>query len=195
MPLARTEQLVVEEIGDEVLIYDRNNDQAHCLSTEAGAVWRACDGSTTVERLGANLGLDHETVARALEELGECGLLDTGPATGVTRREVTAKFAKVGAAAASAPLIYSIMAPTPALATSQATCLGINPCTTNGSGCADCYKAGCACCGAGTSAGFKLCTQDCSPCFCTAAIIHAHCGGTGTSSTCTTGPNHLPTTC
>ena len=194
-PVARTENLVVEEIGDEVLIYDQRIDEAHCLSVSAGQVWRACDGTMDAKELAAKLVLDADTVTRALQELEECSLLDVLPSSRITRREATAKMAKVGGAAAAAPLIYSILAPTPALATSQNTCINLTQCFGNGSGCATCYQAGCACCGSGTSGGSKLCTQDCSPCFCTAQIIHDHCGGTGTSSTCTSGPNHLPTTC
>jgi hypothetical protein len=193
-PRARTEELVVEDLADEVLIYDRRNDQAHCLSREATMVWRVCDGTTPTAELATALSLTPETVERAIAELDACDLLEASP--GVTRREATIRMAKVGGAAAAAPLIYSILAPTPALATSQATCLAIHPCQiVNNGGCDDCYKAGCACCGAGTSGSGKLCTQDCSPCFCTIEIIHQHCGGSGTQSTCTSGPNHLPTTC
>jgi DNA-binding transcriptional ArsR family regulator len=195
-PLARKDDLVVEDFGGEVLVYDQRSDQAHCLSREAAMVWRVCDGQTLPAGLASALELDPEAVSAALDQLESAGLLETGPVAGVTRREATMRMAKVGGAAAAAPMIYSILAPTPALATSQATCLNVNPCDTSvNGGCDDCYKAGCACCGAGTSGSGKLCTQDCSPCYCTAAIIHQHCGGSGTSSTCTSGSNHLPTTC
>ena len=195
-PLARTEDLVVEDFGNEVLIYDQRSDQAHCLSREAAMVWRVCDGKTSRTELASALDLDPATLTAALDQLEASGLLEIAPASGLTRREATIRMAKVGGVAAAAPMVYSILAPTPALATSQAHCLQINPCDTSvNGGCDDCYKAGCACCGAGTSGSGKLCTQDCSPCYCTAAIIHAHCGGTGTDSTCTSGDNHLPTTC
>lgn len=110
-PLARSDELVVEEIAEEVLIYDQRTDQAHCLSTAPARVWRACDGTTSAEQLGVELELDAATVARALEELEACGLLETGAKAGVTRREAATRFAKLGAVGAAAPLIWSIVGP------------------------------------------------------------------------------------
>jgi hypothetical protein len=153
-------------------------------------IWRVCDGSTSPAEIATALELEPDTVTAAVEELDFCGLLDSVPGTGITRREVTMRMAKVGGAAAAAPLIYSIMAPSPALAASQAFCLKVSGCFSNGSGCATCFKAGCVCCGAGSSgnAGAKLCTADCSCTFCNACIIHCHCTGvTGNDSTCTSG--------
>ena len=77
-PLARTRDLIVEEVEDEVLIYDENSETAHCLSTEAARVWRACDGQTTIDALTADIGLDADTVNRALAELESRGLLEDG---------------------------------------------------------------------------------------------------------------------
>jgi hypothetical protein len=131
-------------------------------------VWRACDGRTTAEELCPALGLDHETVMRALGELGERELVNSVPGAGVTRREAAARLAKVGAVAASAPLIYSIVAPAPALAASQRFC------TTLGcqSGCGACHTAVCSCCGPGGGSS-KLCTADCTAASCTVAIYNS----------------------
>lgn len=198
-PLARKDDLVIEDLAsdggtDEVLIYDQRTDQAHCLTRDAAMVWRVCDGKTGPAELAAALSLDLDVVVRALEELSACDLLDVGGVDGITRREATLKMAKVGGMAAAAPLIYSILAPTPALAASQNYCLSISNCSGANfgghTGCDGCYLAGCCCCGAGTSGDVKLCTADCTTTNCTADIIHAHCGGTGTQSTCTCGRNH-----
>lgn len=186
-PLARTDHLIVEDVGDEVLVYDQRTDQAHCLSRHAAMVWRVCDGATSPAEIATALEVDPDTVVRAVEELDGCGLLDSTPIPGVTRREMTLRMAKVGGAAAAAPMIYSIMAPTPALAASQAFCLSISGCSTAVNGCDACYKAGCVCCGEGTSNATKLCTADCSLTNCNPCIVHAHCGGTGTESSCTCG--------
>jgi len=193
-PLARSAELVVEDVGDEVLVYDQRTDQAHCLSREAAMVWRVCDGRTGPDELATALGLESATVQLAIEELDRCNLLDSAPPPGITRREATIRMAKVGGAAAAAPLIYSVLAPAPALAASQQFCLGINPCSaSNGqTGCSSCFKVGCVCCGAGTSGSNKLCTADCSTTFCNPCLIHAHCGGTGTESTCTCGSSGVP---
>jgi hypothetical protein len=191
-PRARTELLVVEDVGDEVLIYDQSTDQAHCLSRDAAMVWRVLDGTTRVPEIAKALGLETDVVSRAIEELDACGLLDAGPASGITRREATIRMAKVGGAAAAAPLVYSIMAPTPALASSQSFCLSISACSTAVNGCSACYKAGCVCCGEGTSGNTKLCTADCSITNCNPCIVHFHCGGTGTQSSCTCGSSGVP---
>jgi hypothetical protein len=151
-----------------MLIYDQRSNDAHCLGSVAAHVWRVCDGQTPVAQLPDALDLDATTVARALEELEACGLLDPAVSTGLTRREATARFAKIGAAAASAPLIYSIAAPTPALAVTEAMCNVLFPCSTSGScnsaNAGACFAAGCVCCH-GTQPGggtFSICTTTCS---------------------------------
>jgi hypothetical protein len=170
-PVARADELVVEEVGEELLVYDQTNECAHSLGVAAARVWRACDGERSEKALSAELDMDADTVARALKELDECNLLDNGQKlTGMTRREATLKSAKLGAAAVSAPLIYSILAPVPALAATQQYCLALG-CT---DGCGECHQAGCACCGPGGNED-KICTQDCSSEFCNETIIKANC--------------------
>jgi len=205
-PLARMDELVVEDLPgeagavDEVLIYDQRTDQAHCLSRDAAMVWRVCDGRTQPAELAKALNLDIDVVTRALEELTMCDLLDASPIGGVTRREATLRMVKVGGAVTAAPLIYSILAPTPALAQSQIYCLNVISCiggvNLNGEGCATCFKAGCVCCGAGSSGegkGVKLCTADCTCTYCTPEVIHVHCQSVcNNQSTCTSGPSGLP---
>lgn len=125
-PLARSDELIVERADDELLVYDERTDYVHCLGVPAAKVWQACDGETTTKRLGDALELDDDTVSRALEELRECRLLDDARPAGVTRREAGARFAKLGATAAMAPLIYSIAAPIPeaaATVSQQARCI------------------------------------------------------------------------
>jgi hypothetical protein len=145
-PLARSEDLVVEELGDELLVYDLTTDKAHALGAAAARVWRACDGKTDAVALSVELGLDGETVTRALDELRGCGLLDEGSelAPGISRRDLSVKVAKVGGAAAATPLIVSLAAPLPAAAQT------VTPefCTQEGSstGCGDCMNRNCCCC-------------------------------------------------
>jgi hypothetical protein len=162
---------VVEEVGDELFVYDQANECAHSLSVAAAAVWRACDGEMSAKALGAKLDMDADTVARALAELDDCNLLDNGqPLSGMTRREATLKTAKVGATAASVPLIFSILAPVPAMAATQQYCIALG-CT---QGCGLCHQAGCACCGPGGNQD-KICTADCTSVNCNNAIIKANC--------------------
>lgn len=188
-PLARKEELVVEDVADEVLIYDQRSDKVHCLTREAAMVWRVCDGQTSLATLATSLSLPPESVSAALDHLEAAELLETAPHVGITRREATIRMAKVGGVAAAAPMIYSIMAPTPALAASQAYCLSFGCVTTQG--CGACHNCGCACCGPGNKTTIgenKLCTADCTSVNCTAALIASHCNVTvGTSPACNQG--------
>jgi hypothetical protein len=139
-PLARSEDLIVEELGDEVLVYDAKAHRGHSLTPAAAKVWRSCDGRTSAEELRATLGLESDTVDRALDELSACDLLEATPtiaADGATRREATLKLAKVGAVAAVAPLVFSV-----ASASAATTASG---CATRTS-CSTCNAAGCCWC-------------------------------------------------
>lgn len=160
-PLARTESLVIEELGDELLVYDLETDEAHSLGAVAARVWKACDGRTTLEGMTAELGLDHATVTEAVNGLSTCRLLDEGPGqNGYTRRGLTLRAVKVGAAAAAVPLIVSIAAPAAALAVTESFCAGI----VVGHGCGECHKYGCCCCipsGVSTSSATKPCHATC----------------------------------
>jgi hypothetical protein len=180
-PTARTAELLVEEFDDELLVYDQRTDRVHCLSPPAWKVWRACDGRTAVEQLGPALGLDAEIVAHALEELEACGLIEGG----VTRREATARFARIGAAA-SAPLVYSIVAPTPALAASAAFCLSQGCGSATGAtqlvcsgGCLRCAGSGCNSCPSPVNGDGAYCVAACSVATCSAALFN------GTTTPCT----------
>jgi hypothetical protein len=142
--------LIIEELGEELLVYDSNADRAHSLGPEAAKVWRSCDGESTVEELGTKLGLDPDTVGRALDELSGCDLLEVSPtltpvAEGSTRREATVKLAKVGAAVVAAPLIVSVAAPTAQAAATVAFCAQFSSgnCGSN-TGCSS--EVGCCCC-------------------------------------------------
>ena len=115
-PCARSEDLIVEELGEELLVYDMKADRGHCLSPVAARVWRRCDGRTPAKDMSAELDLDPDAVGRALDELTACKLLQPTPeltvvaanGDGATRREVATRFVKAGAVAAAAPLIVSV---------------------------------------------------------------------------------------
>ncbi len=148
-PLARSRELLVEEVGDELLVYDLEANHGHCLSASAARVWQRCDGKTQVDALGRDLDLDPATVERALDELTTCALLEriAESAPGSIRRELTTRVMKVGAAAAAVPLIVSVVAPTPAMAVTLAFCQQFS--STNcggGSPSEGCKSNGCCCC-------------------------------------------------
>ena len=51
LPRMREQGLVVDDLPDEVLVYDLDRHQAHCLNRTAALVWRHCDGQTTVKEI------------------------------------------------------------------------------------------------------------------------------------------------
>lgn len=126
-PRARRDDLLVEDIMDELLIYDLRSEQAHCLNATAAAIWRACDGHTGVEALvaatSAAIGApcDERVILLALEQLRERDLLDQLPASAsalVSRRELMERLA---VPMLLLPLITTLSVPTPAMAQSCAT--------------------------------------------------------------------------
>jgi hypothetical protein len=141
LPLARTEQLIVKEVDDEVLVYDLKNDKAHCLNQTAALVWKNCDGKNSVADISTSLAketgvtVDERLVWLALDQLEEFKLLAQVPTTpavfaGMSRRQL---MRNIGIAAVTLPLITSILSPTPVMAASvcnsPGTCNPTNPCT------------------------------------------------------------------
>jgi hypothetical protein len=116
------DQLIVEELGAELMIYDQKRNQAFCLNQKAALVFQYCDGKTTLAGLSARLTqtlgepVDEKVVQFALEGLSQDGLLeplDFPPivTAGMTRREVVQK---IGVRAAVAlPLVTTLLVATP----------------------------------------------------------------------------------
>ena len=140
-PRARTEQLVVKELGDETLVYDETNHEAHCLNKTAAFVWRHCDGRTSVQKITRlltkemNTPVSEQLVWFALSQLEKSQLLEKNFSRPshvgqISRREL---MRRLGVAAAVAlPLVTSIVAPTTAEAASGCAsggqpCGGANP--------------------------------------------------------------------
>src|SRR5438445_13876371 len=154
-PRARRDGLVVQELPDEVLIYDRDSDRAHCLNQTAALVWKYCDGKTTVPRMARRLErdlaadtVDEKVVWYALDQLSKDYLLEESvvpPAmlAGMTRREMVRVLGV--AAVVAVPLVTSIVAPTPAQAST---------CFTTGSEC----TSGAQCCSGVCSTGPASCS-------------------------------------
>jgi len=128
-PDARQDDLLVQEVGDETIVYDQRRNHAHRLNRSAALVWRACNGQRTVpelaERLRPEFGAaaSEDLVLLALDRL-EKGHLLTGPlelpadAGRVTRRAALRKLALVGGMTLLIPVVQNMVAPTPAMAMS-----------------------------------------------------------------------------
>jgi hypothetical protein len=121
-PRARTDEVITDQVEEDLVVYDQSNQIAHALSAEAASVWQACDGQRSVDVIASDLKLEVPVVERALQELSDCRLLRDDPTIDlghrVSRREAAKKFAKVGAAALAAPMIYSVAVPGAAMAVS-----------------------------------------------------------------------------
>jgi hypothetical protein len=120
LPKVRTEELVVQELPDEVLVYDLKNHKTHCLNQTAALVWKHCNGKRTagdIARLLAKQSggpASEEVVWLALRQLGANHLLAeklTPPAemARMSRREVVRKLGLAGAVVL--PTVVSIIAP------------------------------------------------------------------------------------
>lgn len=125
LPVARQEDLIVEELPDEVLVYDLNTDEAHCLNQTAALIWKNCDGQKSVGEIAASLGqqlespVSEQVVMLGLEELSSYSLLKqrtwkAPTRSGLSRRELVKKLGLT--AAIALPVIMSITAPTAAQA-------------------------------------------------------------------------------
>lgn len=129
VPRAKEEGLVVQEMPDELLVYDLVRHKAHCLNQTAALVWKRCDGKTSVKQMIRLLEketdgpVDEAVVNLAFDQLAKAHLLQDHQGkwpgdAGISRREV---MRRIGVAAAvSLPVVTSIVAPTAAQA---ANCL------------------------------------------------------------------------
>lgn len=128
MPTARKEGLVIQELSDEVLVYDLSSNKAHCLNQTAAFVWKACDGKNSIGEIVTNFEkqtgdkVSEDLIWLAIDQLNEKKLLmEEMPRKfeGQNRRQV---LKKIGLASVIAlPIVASLTAPTAALAV---TCSG-----------------------------------------------------------------------
>lgn len=141
IPLARTNNLLISQVGEEVIVYDRERDTAHCLNAMAARVWHYCDGQNTVEDIAKLLSEDLEVSADedvdwrglvwlTLEELQRFYLIQeylsqpispvvqSADALRVSRRKMIKTATLVGGFAVGSmfPLVKSIVAPAPGMA-------------------------------------------------------------------------------
>lgn len=135
-PVARKENLVVQEAANEVLVYDLASNKAHCLNPTAAFIWRSCDGANSIDEIGSLLSsetgsqIPTEMVWLAIDQLQEKELLSKGislTANGNSRRDM---IKKVGLGLVVAlPVVASLVAPKSAMASTSCTCVTLADCT------------------------------------------------------------------
>src|SRR5271163_4664827 len=116
------DHFIVEQLMNEVMIYDQKRNKAFCLNHKAAFVWQHCDGATTINELTALLQqvspetVDTAVIQFALETLAADGLLEpstfeSGVPAGMTRRSLMQKFGL--SAAMSLPMVTALLVATP----------------------------------------------------------------------------------
>lgn len=182
-PLSRKENLVVQELDGEVLIYDLGANKAFCLNETSALVWETCDGIKSVSEISRILGeklnvpANEDLVWLAIDQLKKEKLIANGEElvsnfAGMNRREV---IKKVGLATmAVLPVVASLAAPSSANAASVC----VNP----ANGCV---------CNAGTGVGVKCTTADMTTgmvtrCAAGCACLTTNCGTGSCLGMCTT---------
>ena len=140
LPQMRMNDLVVQELDQEVLIYDLKINKAYCLNSVSAEIWKKCDGLTTVREIAEMIGkqmnikLDDDFVWLAIADLEKNKLLigevkRPSEFENLSRRKVLFKYALPTLVL---PLISSIVAPTSVNAQSATACPAIPPGCTGG---------------------------------------------------------------
>ena len=115
---ARSNNLLIHNVGAETVVYDRDRQTAHRLNETATAVWQRLDGQTSAEEIATDLRCDSNVVIMAIDHLHSAHLLKAKYPSLVSRRSAVRKVARLAAAGIVLPVVSSIAAPTPAMALS-----------------------------------------------------------------------------
>lgn len=132
-PLSRKDNIVIQEIDGEILIYDLSRNKALCLNETSAMVWNLCDGKTSVAEMSRILtkkvkgNVSEDIVWLAVHQFQKDDLIEksnqfTTPFDGMNRREIVKK---IGFASMIAlPIISAVLAPTAVSAQSTCGCSG-----------------------------------------------------------------------
>ncbi len=117
-PRARKAGLVVRELSGELLVYDRERNQAHSLNETAALIWKHCDGHSTIAELRSTLeaetgaSVDEQVVRYALRKFTRSSLLEEPLRASVGERRLSRReLIQTIGLAASIPLVVTIIAP------------------------------------------------------------------------------------
>lgn len=129
-PIARKDDLVIQEVGGEILVYDLRTNKAICLNQTSALVWQNCDGNKNTFEIAENMekklgnAVNEDLVWFAVKQLEREKLLDNqvkidNRFEGLSRREVVKKIGF--SALIAVPVIASLTTPVSAGAN---TCAG-----------------------------------------------------------------------
>lgn len=177
-PLSRRDKIVIQEMDDELLIYDLAKNKAYCLNQTLAIIWQECDGENSVTQISLNLSkklkvnVNEDLVWLALKQLKNESLLEKSveiktPFDGLNRREIVKRIGF--ASMVALPILSSVLAPS-AISAQSAGC----GCSTPSGSLA--RSPGCNC----------VMNSDCCSNVCSGGIICAVSGGNapGSASCC-----------
>lgn len=128
-PLAKTKEILVQELENELLVYDLQTNKAFVLNETSALIFQLCDGTKTIAEISDSMSrklktlVSEDFILLALNELKKDGLLEDDAQLNsyfaeFSRREMVRK---IGLASMIAlPLVSSVVAPSAAMAASQA---------------------------------------------------------------------------
>jgi hypothetical protein len=133
LPVARTEDIVIQEVDQEILIYDLKNNKAFCLNETSSIIFQACSKKTSFDELKRKHKFSEDIIFLALDELRRENLLAenqqyNSPFAGMSRREAIRKVAF--ASVAALPVIAFLVAPTAVMSASACRCVNPGGCLT-----------------------------------------------------------------
>lgn len=157
-PVSRKENIVVQDLDDEILVYDLNKHKAFCLNGTAAFVWQMCDGKNDIGQISKGLAkktkstVNEDLIWLAIEQLKKDNLLANPDQLvsgfeGMNRREVIKRIG-LGTMVAL-PMVAGITAPLSVNAASLGRCG--TACTTN----ANCASP--STCGAAPTSSDRFC--------------------------------------
>ena len=133
LPLAKTDNLLTQEVNKETLIYNLETNKAICLNETVAFIFQYCDGKTTFEdcKKLSKGKFNDDLILLTLNELNKHELLAGKFETGFTNDRMSRRnmIAKYGSMTIALPIITAIVAPTAVNAASGSVC------TLNAPGC------------------------------------------------------------
>lgn len=196
LPTRRTVDILEQEAGKELLVYDLRLNKAYYLNETLRTVYNFCDGRTTFDELKRRYKYTDDLIYLALDELQKTDLIESEKIThfaGMNRREV---IKKVGLSTMLAlPIISALVAPKAINAASggfaagsrtlEQTCNTSTDCNRSAPNCINARSSSNRCCVTNTSRGAYttgqnqtflqsgVCPSNCSNCQCALD----YCGG------------------
>ena len=128
-PNARPDNLIVQELENETLVYDLNSNKAHCLNEPAAFIWSQCDGKSSIDQIAKAVGqkfgggsVSEDYVLVAIDQLSDNDLLEKSSlnvANVFNRRDA---IRRMGLSAIAIPVVASLLAPITAAQMGSCVC-------------------------------------------------------------------------